>query len=41
MILENFQQRSNAIMKLSEEIKLEIKKEFEEFKHKMYDGNTL
>ena len=41
MILENFQQRSNAIMKLSEEIKLEIKKEFEEFKHKMYDGKTL
>ena len=28
-------------MKLSEEIKLEIKKEFEEFKHKMYDGKTL
>ena len=41
MILGNFQQRSNAIMKLSEEIKLEIKKEFEEFKHKMYDGKTL
>ena len=28
-------------MKLSEEIKLEIKKEFEDFKHKMYDGKTL
>lgn len=28
-------------MKLSEEIKLEIKKEFEAFKHKMYDGKTL
>ena len=28
-------------MKLSEEIKLDIKKEFEEFKHKMYDGKTL
>ena len=28
-------------MKLSEEIKLKIKKEFEEFKHKMYDGKTL
>ena len=28
-------------MKLSEEIKLESKKEFEEFKHKMYDGKTL
>ena len=41
MILENFQQRSNVIMKLSEEIKLDIKKEFEEFKHKMYDGKTL
>ena len=28
-------------MKLSEKIKLEIKKEFEDFKHKMYDGKTL
>ena len=28
-------------MNLSEEIKLEIKKEFEAFKHKMYDGKTL
>ena len=28
-------------MKLSEEIKLKIKKEFEDFKHKMYDGKTL